>query len=160
MSFLFKNYLLVIHILLIRCYKTRFFLSNTNNTNRNCVIKWFNKQNTNPPNLQRKITLERVRQYDFFFKKTYFTNPSFYGKYLNPLFFQKILGGGESYYVKLLRNSCHKPQILLRKNSYILSISILDFLFLWLLPIKNLIPTSHQYSKSGFLSVEQQRRIC
>ena len=45
MPFLFKNYSLVkvckiIH-LLIRCYKTRFFLWNTNNTDRNSV----NKQN-------------------------------------------------------------------------------------------------------------------
>ena len=44
--------------LLIRCYKTRFFQWNTNNTDRNGV----NKQNTHThtPNTQRKITLERV----------------------------------------------------------------------------------------------------
>ena len=43
MSFLFKNYSLVkVMYLLIRCNKTRFFLGNTNNTNRNGV----NKQNT------------------------------------------------------------------------------------------------------------------
>ena len=43
MSFLLKNYSLVkVIYLLIKCYKTRFFLSNTNNTNRNGV----NKQNT------------------------------------------------------------------------------------------------------------------
>ena len=43
MSFLFKNYSLVeVIYLLIRCYKTRFFLRNTNNTDRNGV----NKQNT------------------------------------------------------------------------------------------------------------------
>ena len=36
--------------------KTRFFLWNTNNTDRNGV----NKQNTSTPNIQRKITLERV----------------------------------------------------------------------------------------------------
>ena len=47
----------VIH-LLIRCYKTRFFIWNTNNTDRNGV----NKQNkhTHTTNTQRKITLERV----------------------------------------------------------------------------------------------------
>ena len=58
MTFLFKNYSLAkVIYLLIRCYKTRFFLSNTNNTDRNGV----NKQNTHTPNTQRKITLERVR---------------------------------------------------------------------------------------------------
>ena len=63
MSFLFKNYSLVeVIYLLIRCYKTRFFLRNTNNTDRNGV----NKQNTHThththtPNTQRKVTLERV----------------------------------------------------------------------------------------------------
>ena len=41
--FFFKNYSLVkVIYLLIRCYKTRFFLWNTNNTDRNGV----NKQNT------------------------------------------------------------------------------------------------------------------
>ena len=40
----------------IRCYKTRFSLWNTNDTDRNDV----NKQNTHPPSTQRKITLERV----------------------------------------------------------------------------------------------------
>ena len=43
MSFLFKNYSLVkIIYLFIRCYKTWFFLWNTNNTDRNGV----NKQNS------------------------------------------------------------------------------------------------------------------
>ena len=48
MSFLFKNYSKIIQKiqkvvhLLIRCCKTRFFLSNTNNTGSNGV----NKQNT------------------------------------------------------------------------------------------------------------------
>ena len=43
MYFLFKNYSLVkVIYLLIRCYKTRFFLGNTNNTDRNGV----NKQHT------------------------------------------------------------------------------------------------------------------
>ena len=43
---------------LIRCNKTKFFLWNTNNTDRNGV----NKQNTHThtPHIQRKITLERV----------------------------------------------------------------------------------------------------
>ena len=40
MSFLFKNYSLVkVIYLLIRCYKTSFFLSNTNNTDKNGVNK-------------------------------------------------------------------------------------------------------------------------
>ena len=43
-------------IMLIRCYKTRFFLWNTNNTDRNGV----NKTHTHTRNTQRKITLERV----------------------------------------------------------------------------------------------------
>ena len=43
MSFLFNNFSLVkVTYLFIRCYKTRFFLSNTNNTDRNGE----NKQNT------------------------------------------------------------------------------------------------------------------
>ena len=50
----------IIHLLkpylLIRCYKTRFFLCNTNNTDRNGV----NKQNSHTSSIQRKITLERA----------------------------------------------------------------------------------------------------
>ena len=43
MSFVLKNYTLVeVVYLFIRCNKTKFFLWNTNNTNRNGV----NKQNT------------------------------------------------------------------------------------------------------------------
>ena len=42
MSFLYENYSLAKSYLLIRCYKTKFFLWNTNNTDRNGV----NKQNT------------------------------------------------------------------------------------------------------------------
>ena len=42
MPFLFKNSLVNVIYLLIRCYKTRFVLWNTNNTDRNGV----NKQNT------------------------------------------------------------------------------------------------------------------
>ena len=57
MFFLFKNYSLVEVIdLLIRCNKTKFFLSNTNNTGRSGV----NKQNTHTTNTQRKKTMERV----------------------------------------------------------------------------------------------------
>ena len=53
---LFKNYSLVeVTYLLIGCSKTRVFLLNTNNTNRN----YGNKQSTNTLNFQRKI-LERV----------------------------------------------------------------------------------------------------
>ena len=54
MSFLLKNYSLVESVyLFIRCSTTRFFLQNTNNTDRNGV----NKPNTK--HLERKITLER-----------------------------------------------------------------------------------------------------
>ena len=46
MSFLLKNYSIVESVnLFIRCNKTRLFLQNTNNTDRNGV----NKQNTHPP---------------------------------------------------------------------------------------------------------------
>ena len=56
MSFHFKTYSLVESVyLFIRCNKTRFFLQNTNNTDRNGV----NKQNTHTPNTQRKITLKK-----------------------------------------------------------------------------------------------------
>ena len=58
MSFLLKNYSLVESVyMFIRCNKTRFFLRNTNNTDRNGV----NKQNTNSKHLEKdnngKITL-------------------------------------------------------------------------------------------------------
>ena len=86
MSFLFRNYSLVkvmYMYLLIGCYKTKFLLWNTNNTDRNSA----NKQNTHThththtqththTNFQRKITLERVSQYEnkwdspIFFKTT------------------------------------------------------------------------------------------
>ena len=62
MSFLLKNYSLVkVIYLLIKCYKTRFFLSNTNNTNRNGV----NKQNTHThththTKYSEKIALKRI----------------------------------------------------------------------------------------------------
>ena len=93
----------IIHfcLLLIRCYKTNFFLWNTNNTDRNGV----NKQNTHTHththtlNTQGKITLEKVSSYEnkwyppFLKKNTpiYFFNPSiFIGKIWTPLF-SKIL---------------------------------------------------------------------
>ena len=61
LHWLFKNYSFVkVIYLLIRCYKTRFFLWNTTNTGRNGV----NKQNTHAhmhtPNTQRKIELGKV----------------------------------------------------------------------------------------------------
>ena len=47
MPFLFKNYSLVeVIYLLTRCYKTRFFLWNTNNTDRNGVNKQKKKTHT------------------------------------------------------------------------------------------------------------------
>ena len=53
MSFLFKNYSLfeVVH-LCIRCNKTKFFLWNTNNTDKNGV----NKQNTHTKHLEKNKT--------------------------------------------------------------------------------------------------------
>ena len=60
MTFLFKNSLVNVIYLLIRCYKTRFVLWNTNNTDTNGV----NKQNTHTRTRTKhseKITLERVR---------------------------------------------------------------------------------------------------
>ena len=92
--FLFKNFSLVkVIYLLIRCCKTRFFLWNTNNNDRNGV----NKQNTYTytPNTQRKITLKRVSMKisdtpPFLNNSTYFTNPSiFLGKIWHPLPFLK-----------------------------------------------------------------------
>ena len=95
--FLFKNFSLVkVIYLLIRCCKTRFFLWNTNNNDRNGV----NKQNTYTytPNTQRKITLKRVSMKisdtpPFLNNSTYFTNPSiFLGKiWPPPPFSKKIL---------------------------------------------------------------------
>ena len=57
MSFLYKHYsrVEVIYQLII-CSKTKFFLWNTNNTDKNGV----NKQNTYTTNTQRNITLERM----------------------------------------------------------------------------------------------------
>ena len=79
MSFLFKNYSLVkVIYLLIRCYKTRFFLWNTNNIDRNGA----NKQNiqTHTKHSEKDNT---EKWYPPFFETTpYFTNPSlFMGKY-------------------------------------------------------------------------------
>ena len=57
MSFLYKHYsrVEVIYQLII-CSKTKFFLWNTNNTDKNGV----NKQNSYTTNTQRNITLERM----------------------------------------------------------------------------------------------------
>ena len=53
MFFGFKNYSLVkVKYMLIRCYKTRFFLLNTNNTDRNGV----NKQNTHTKHSEKDNT--------------------------------------------------------------------------------------------------------
>ena len=50
MSFLLKNYSLVESVyLFIKCNKTKFFLRNTNNTDRNGV----NKQNTHTKHLEK-----------------------------------------------------------------------------------------------------------
>ena len=57
MSFVFKNYSLVKIIYpLIRCYKTRFFLRNTNNTDG---YNTHTHTHTHTLNTQRKIILER-----------------------------------------------------------------------------------------------------
>ena len=54
--------------LLIRCYKTRFFLWNTNNTDRNGVSKQnthtHTHTHTHTPNFLRNVTLERVSYYE------------------------------------------------------------------------------------------------
>ena len=53
MSFLLKNYSLVESVyLFIKCNKTKFFLGNTNNTDRNGV----NKQNTHTKHLEKYNT--------------------------------------------------------------------------------------------------------
>ena len=55
--------------LLIRCYKTRLFLWNTNNTDRNCV----SKQNTHTPNtkhLENKLAFMKISDTSPFFKTT------------------------------------------------------------------------------------------
>ena len=49
MSFLLKNYSLVEVYMFIRCNKTKFFLWNTNNAERNGV----NKQKTNTKHLEK-----------------------------------------------------------------------------------------------------------
>ena len=57
-SFLFKNYSFVeVMYLMIRCSKTKFFLWNANNPDRNGAI---NKTHTYTLSAQRKITLEKV----------------------------------------------------------------------------------------------------
>ena len=56
MSFLLKNYSVVKSVnLFIRCKKTRLFLQNTNNTNRNGV----NKQNTHTHTHTHTINVEK-----------------------------------------------------------------------------------------------------
>ena len=65
MSFVFKNYSLVKIIYpLIRCYKTRFFLRNTNNTDgynthTHTQTHTHTHTHTHTLNTQRKIILER-----------------------------------------------------------------------------------------------------
>ena len=60
MSVLFKNSFVKVIYLLIRCYKTRFVLRNTNNTDRNGINKQHTHAHTYTPNTPRKIKLERV----------------------------------------------------------------------------------------------------
>ena len=108
MSFLSKYYSLVNAMyLLIRCYKTRFILWNTN-TDRNGVNKQHTHTHTHThtPNTQKKITLERVsmkisdtppflKQLHLFYQSLHF-----YGKNLNPSFSQKFWkkgGMGSNY---------------------------------------------------------------
>ena len=93
MSFLFKNYSLVkVIYLLIRCYKTRFFLWNTNNTDRNGV----NKENTYTKHSEKdntgKCYLVWISVIPYHFKNTspYLSTPPFSGKNLNPHFFRKF----------------------------------------------------------------------
>ena len=108
MSFLSKHYLLLkVIYLLIRCYKTRFFLWNKNNADKDGVHKdthTYIHTHTHThtckdtPNTHKKITLERVSMKisdtppPFFKQRHLFYQPlHFYGKNLNPsLFFLKI----------------------------------------------------------------------
>ena len=61
MSFHFKTYSLVESVyLFIRCNKTRFFLQNTNNTDRNDV----NKQNTHTKHLEKDNIAKRGSNYE------------------------------------------------------------------------------------------------
>ena len=91
MSLLFKNYSLkkVIY-LLISCYKTRFFLScETNNTDRNGV----NKEHAHTSNPQSNITLSMKISDTPLFQTApplFYQPLHFYGKNLNPPFFQKF----------------------------------------------------------------------
>ena len=95
MSFLFKNYTIVKTIyLLIRCYKTKSFLWNKNNTDRNGV----NKQNTyrHTKHSEKNDTEKSMEISDTHFFKTtplFYQPLPFYGKNLNwldPPFFSKI----------------------------------------------------------------------
>ena len=95
-SFLFKNYSLVkVIYLLIRCYKTGFFLWNTDNTDRNGV----NKQNTCTNQTLREryrkgLVSMKIRDTPFFKKQPHlFCQPlHFIGRNIGtpPLFFQKF----------------------------------------------------------------------
>ena len=103
MSFLFKIYSLfeVVH-LCIRCNKTKFFLWNTNNTDKNVV----NKQNTHTKHLEKNKTRKgggvptmSLAASEFLFltvqKKQVMMSPLFWTWDLslnrNQLFFEKIL---------------------------------------------------------------------
>ena len=95
MSFLFKNYTIVKAIyLLIRCYKTKSFLWNKNNTDNNGV----NKQNTyrHTKHSEKNDTEKSMEISDTHFFKTtplFYQPLPFYGKNLNwldPPFFSKI----------------------------------------------------------------------
>ena len=120
MSFLFKNYSFVkVIYLLIRCYKTRFFIWNTNHTDR----KGVDKQNTSTYTHTHQTLRERQHRKGLISMKTcdiplflkqppsYFTHPSlFMRKIWIPPFFQK--------FHKLNSNYAHIAlEITLRKSN-------------------------------------------
>ena len=144
MPFLFKNYLLVkVICLLIRCYKTRFFLWNTINTDENGV----NKQNTHTHHTHTQREREREKEREkhtekgsvsikisdtpsFLKQPPLFYQPlPFYGKYLNPTFsqrFQKLIkrGRGSPIMTFLSKQSHVKPKLFLFISNICLFFSV------------------------------------
>ena len=108
MSFLSKNYLLLkVIYLLIRCYKTRFFLWNKNNADKDGVHKPHTHTHTHT---HKKIILERISMKisdtppPFLNNTTYFTNLSiFMAKiWTLPFFFVENFNNSPSFQVPIL----------------------------------------------------------
>ena len=80
--FPFKNYSLVeVIYLLSRCNKTKFFLWNTNNTDRNDV----NKQKNTHTKHWKGLVSRKISDIHLFKTTPYLTNPPFYEKNLNAI---------------------------------------------------------------------------